>query len=53
MDNRIFEIKEEDQETIYAKVVISLFKSLFKESVINENEYDLLIKEICRTFNLS
>ena len=53
MDNKVFEINEEDQEKIYAKMVIALFKSLFNESKITNTEYELLVREVNRTFNLS
>ena len=53
MDNKIFEINEEDEEKIYAKMVIALFKSLFKESQITNTECELLVREVNRTFNLS
>ncbi len=53
MDNKVFEINEEDQEKIYAKMLIALFKSLFNESQITNTEYELLVREINRTFNLS
>ena len=53
MDNKVFEFNDEDQEKIYAKMVIALFKSLFKESQITNIEYELLVREVNRTFNLS
>lgn len=53
MGNKMFEINEEDEEKIYAKMVIALFKSLFKESKITNTEYELLVREVNRTFNLN
>ena len=53
MENKVFEITEEDQEKIYAKMVIALFKSLFKDSKISDTEYELLVREVNRTFNLN
>ncbi len=53
MNNGIFEISEADQDIIYAKMVIALFKSLFKDSKISNTEYELLVSEVNRTFNLS
>ncbi len=54
MDNDIkfFEIDEIDQEIINAKIVIALYKSLLKDSIITEKEYESLKNKICRTFNI-
>lgn len=48
-----FEISDKEQEVIYLKMIKSIFKSLLKESIISEKEYELLISDINRTFNLS
>jgi hypothetical protein len=53
MENKIFEIEEKNQKIIYAKMVIALFKSLYKDKKITADEYELLVKEINRTFNLN
>ena len=55
MNNDItyFEIDEHDQEIINIKIVISLYKSLLKESIITEKEYESLVNKICRTFNIN
>ena len=53
MNNGIFEIIKSEQDIIYKKMVIKLFKSLYKDSKISNTEYELLVSEVNRTFNLS
>ena len=48
-----FELSNRDQELIYLKMIKSIFKSFLKDSIISEKEYELLICDINRTFNLS
>ena len=52
MNNSLYEISDDDELKIYAKMVIALFKSFLKESIITEKEYESLSKDVCRTFNL-
>lgn len=52
LDNKYFEIDDINEERLYANIIIVLFKTFFKESIITNEEYKLLSREIHRTFNL-
>lgn len=52
LNSECVEINDEDQERLYANIVIALFKSFNNKKIISNDEYKLLSREIHRTFNL-
>ena len=51
-DIKYFELDDEVIESVSIRMVLALFKSIYKEEKINKKEYDALVNMLCRTFNI-
>lgn len=51
-DIKYFEFDDEVIESVSIRMVLALFKSIYKEEQINKKEYDALVNMLCRTFNI-
>lgn len=51
--NKVFDFDNKTKEILNARLVMALFKGLYNKKRITKKEYDLLVSNVCRTFNLN
>ena len=51
--NRVFDFDIRTKEILDAKLILALFKILYKQESITKREYDSLVSKVYRTFNLN
>ena len=52
-EKNIFELDENIQRELNIKMVIALFETIYRQNIITKSQYDKLIANIHRTYNLS
>lgn len=52
MDGKKFELEEQEEDKLYALILMAIFKSIHKENLITENEYKTIKNMLKRTFNI-
>lgn len=50
--NKVFNFDDKTNEELNARIVIALFEILYKQNKITKKEYDSLVLDVCRTFNI-
>ncbi len=50
--NKVFNLDDKQKEELNARMVIALFKTLYNQNKITNKEYDSLVINVCRTFNI-
>ena len=48
----IFKLSKKQKEMMNAKLIISLFKTLYRNNYITKKEFDILALNLHRTFNI-
>lgn len=51
--NKVFDFDIRTKEVLDARLILALFKILYKQENITKREYDSLVLNVCRTFNLN
>ena len=52
-EKNILELDENMQRELNIKMVIALFETIYRQNIITKSQYDKLIANIHRTYNLS
>jgi len=52
-EKNILELDENIQNELNIKMVIALFETIYRQNIITKSQYDKLIANIHRTYNLS
>lgn len=50
--SKVFNFDDKTNEELNARIVIALFEILYKQNKITKKEYDSLVLDVCRTFNI-
>ena len=52
MGKSIFNFDVQTKEELNARMIIALFKTLYRQNQITQNEYESLVSSVYRTFKL-
>lgn len=51
--NKVFDVDDRTKEILNARLVIALFERLYNQNQITKKEFDSLVSNVYRTFNLN
>ena len=52
IEEKGFELDNKIKEELSARLLLAIFKILYKKNQISKKDYKLLISNVCRTFNI-